>query len=131
MNKPTERPIGIQPPALLYFRRSKSSGCKAARRKPSSRWSDSRRTQSSATGIFQAVECVRLERCPTQAVLPLVGLAADTVIRDRHISGGRSRPAAKLPDASRPPVGRSRGGHSHPRLVYLTRIELVSDNLEL
>ncbi|MFO7902946.1 MAG: hypothetical protein R6U98_09815 [Pirellulaceae bacterium] len=27
-----------------------------------------------------------MESCPTQAVLPLVGLAADNVIRDRHIS---------------------------------------------
>ncbi|MFO7905599.1 MAG: hypothetical protein ACQESR_25180 [Planctomycetota bacterium] len=26
--------------------------------------------------IFQAVELVRMERCPAQAVLPLVGLAA-------------------------------------------------------
>ncbi|MFO7907253.1 MAG: hypothetical protein ACQESR_30545 [Planctomycetota bacterium] len=25
-----------------------------------------------------------MESCPTQAVLPLVGLAADTVIRDRY-----------------------------------------------
>ncbi|MFO7906810.1 MAG: hypothetical protein R6U98_29410 [Pirellulaceae bacterium] len=25
-----------------------------------------------------------MERCPTQAVLPLVGLAADKVIRDRY-----------------------------------------------
>ncbi|MFO7905714.1 MAG: hypothetical protein R6U98_23860, partial [Pirellulaceae bacterium] len=33
--------------------------------------------------VFQAVEVVRVESCPTQAVLPLVGLAADTVIRDR------------------------------------------------
>ncbi|MFO7906225.1 MAG: serine/threonine-protein kinase, partial [Pirellulaceae bacterium] len=35
----------------LYFRQSDLSGWKAARRKPSSRWSDSRRTKSSATGI--------------------------------------------------------------------------------
>ncbi|MFO7907973.1 MAG: hypothetical protein ACQESR_00840 [Planctomycetota bacterium] len=34
--------------------------------------------------IFQAVELVRVESCPTQAVLPLVGLAADTFIRDRY-----------------------------------------------
>ncbi|MGM0488679.1 MAG: hypothetical protein ACQESR_18220 [Planctomycetota bacterium] len=27
-----------------------------------------------------------MERCPTQAVLPLVGLAADNVIRDRYRS---------------------------------------------
>ncbi|MGM0488119.1 MAG: hypothetical protein ACQESR_15315 [Planctomycetota bacterium] len=26
-----------------------------------------------------------MERCPTQAVLPLVGLAAEKVIRDRYI----------------------------------------------
>ncbi|MFO7901502.1 MAG: hypothetical protein ACQESR_19710 [Planctomycetota bacterium] len=34
-----------------YNRRSDLSGWNAARRKPSSRWSDSRRTKSSATGI--------------------------------------------------------------------------------
>ncbi|MGM0487111.1 MAG: hypothetical protein ACQESR_10165, partial [Planctomycetota bacterium] len=45
---------------------------------------DSRRTKSSATAIFQAVEFVRMESCSTQAVLPLVGLAADKVIRDRY-----------------------------------------------
>ncbi|MFO7904653.1 MAG: hypothetical protein ACQESR_01780 [Planctomycetota bacterium] len=28
-----------------------------------------------------------MESCPTQAVLPLVGLAADKVIRDRYIMG--------------------------------------------
>ncbi|MFO7901182.1 MAG: ASKHA domain-containing protein [Planctomycetota bacterium] len=35
----------------LYFRRLDFSGWKAARRKPSSRWSDSQRRESSATGI--------------------------------------------------------------------------------
>ncbi|MFO7904118.1 MAG: hypothetical protein ACQESR_23570 [Planctomycetota bacterium] len=33
--------------------------------------------------IFQAVGFFQLESCPTQAVLPLVGLAAEKVIRDR------------------------------------------------
>ncbi|MFO7904525.1 MAG: hypothetical protein R6U98_17815 [Pirellulaceae bacterium] len=28
-----------------------------------------------------------MESCPTQAVLPLVGLAAEKVIRDRHNMG--------------------------------------------
>ncbi|MGM0490450.1 MAG: hypothetical protein ACQESR_27310 [Planctomycetota bacterium] len=32
-----------------------------------------------------------MESCPTQAVLPLVGLAADQVIRDRYVSGGWQR----------------------------------------
>ncbi|MFO7904277.1 MAG: hypothetical protein R6U98_16555 [Pirellulaceae bacterium] len=36
-----------------------------------------------------------MENCPTQAVLPLVGLAADQVIRDRYTSlvavGGRRK----------------------------------------
>ncbi|MFO7901877.1 MAG: hypothetical protein ACQESR_06955 [Planctomycetota bacterium] len=36
-----------------------------------------------------------MESCPTQAVLPLVGLAADKVIRDRYIRRARN--------ASRPP----------------------------
>ncbi|MFO7901717.1 MAG: hypothetical protein R6U98_03570 [Pirellulaceae bacterium] len=33
-----------------------------------------------------------MEHCPTQAVLPLVGLAAENVIRDRYngpVAGGR------------------------------------------
>ncbi|MFO7903516.1 MAG: hypothetical protein R6U98_12700, partial [Pirellulaceae bacterium] len=34
--------------------------------------------------ILQAVGFFRLESCPTQAALPLVGLAADKVIRDRY-----------------------------------------------
>ncbi|MFO7903020.1 MAG: hypothetical protein R6U98_10185 [Pirellulaceae bacterium] len=34
--------------------------------------------------IFQAVEFFRMGRCPTQAVLPLVGLAAEKVIRDPY-----------------------------------------------
>ncbi|MFO7902529.1 MAG: hypothetical protein ACQESR_21855 [Planctomycetota bacterium] len=29
-----------------------------------------------------------MEGCPTRAVLPLVGLAAHKVIRDRYINGG-------------------------------------------
>ncbi|MFO7902634.1 MAG: hypothetical protein R6U98_08240 [Pirellulaceae bacterium] len=58
-----------------------------------------------------------MESCPTQAALPLVGLAAGKVIRDRYISGGRICPDGKLPDASRPPVGRARGRQSHPRPV--------------
>ncbi|MGM0489268.1 MAG: divalent metal cation transporter [Planctomycetota bacterium] len=34
--------------------------------------------------IFQAVGFFRVESCPTQAVLPLVGLATEKVIRDRY-----------------------------------------------
>ncbi|MGM0487195.1 MAG: hypothetical protein ACQESR_10585 [Planctomycetota bacterium] len=34
--------------------------------------------------VFQAVGFFRVESCPTQAVLPLVGLAAEKVIRDRY-----------------------------------------------
>ncbi|MGM0486854.1 MAG: hypothetical protein ACQESR_08860 [Planctomycetota bacterium] len=30
-----------------------------------------------------------MESCPAQAVLPLVGLAAEKVIRDRYKGGGR------------------------------------------
>ncbi|MFO7902815.1 MAG: hypothetical protein ACQESR_14200 [Planctomycetota bacterium] len=33
-----------------------------------------------------------MERCPTQAVLPLVGLAAEKVIRDRYNNGGLRPP---------------------------------------
>ncbi|MFO7902096.1 MAG: hypothetical protein R6U98_05510 [Pirellulaceae bacterium] len=60
-----------------------------------------------------------MENCPTQAVLPLVGLAADKLIGDRCISCGWIVPDGKLPDASRPPVGGTRGGESHPRSMYL------------
>ncbi|MGM0487107.1 MAG: hypothetical protein ACQESR_10145 [Planctomycetota bacterium] len=58
-----------------------------------------------------------MERRPAQAVLPLVGLAAHKLIRDRHISGGRISPDGTTPGASRPPVGRTRGGPNHPRPV--------------
>ncbi|MFO7901092.1 MAG: hypothetical protein ACQESR_02935 [Planctomycetota bacterium] len=44
--------------------------------------------------IFQAVGFVRVENCPTRAVLPLVGLAADQVIRDRY---DRRRPPGRWP----------------------------------
>ncbi|MGM0489232.1 MAG: alpha-L-fucosidase [Planctomycetota bacterium] len=37
----------------------------------------------------------------------------------KYISGGWIFRGGKLPDASRPPVGRTRGGESHPRPVYL------------
>ncbi|MFO7906773.1 MAG: hypothetical protein ACQESR_24990 [Planctomycetota bacterium] len=36
-----------------------------------------------------------MARCPTQAVLPLVGLAAENVIRDRY-TGWRCSSAARL-----------------------------------
>ncbi|MGM0487322.1 MAG: hypothetical protein ACQESR_11240 [Planctomycetota bacterium] len=58
-----------------------------------------------------------MDSYPTQAVLPLVGLAAEKVIRDRHFTGGWIFPNGQLPDASRPPVGRTRGGESHSRSV--------------
>ncbi|MGM0486907.1 MAG: hypothetical protein ACQESR_09135 [Planctomycetota bacterium] len=58
-----------------------------------------------------------MERWLAQSVLPLVGLAAEKVIRDRYVSGGWIFPGGKRPDASRPPVGRTRGGESHPRPV--------------
>ncbi|MGM0488824.1 MAG: hypothetical protein ACQESR_18960 [Planctomycetota bacterium] len=41
---------------------------------------------SENSSIFQAVRFLRVERCPTQAVLPLVGLAAEQVIRDPYIT---------------------------------------------
>ncbi|MFO7907693.1 MAG: hypothetical protein ACQESR_02850 [Planctomycetota bacterium] len=34
--------------------------------------------------IFQAVGFFRVESCPAQAVLPLVGLATEKVIRDPY-----------------------------------------------
>ncbi|MGM0489432.1 MAG: hypothetical protein ACQESR_22060 [Planctomycetota bacterium] len=69
-----------------------------------------------------------MESCPTQAVLPLVGLAGTKVIRDRYISGGWILPHGKLPDASRPPVGRTRGHESHPRPVYWGLRHTYKDN---
>ena len=41
-------------------------------------------TEDLPSAIFQAVERVRMERCPAQAVLPLVGLAVDKIPRDRY-----------------------------------------------
>ncbi|MFO7906976.1 MAG: hypothetical protein R6U98_30245 [Pirellulaceae bacterium] len=41
---------------------------------------------AAAHGVFQAVEFVGLASGPAQAVLPLVGLAADKVIRGRYNS---------------------------------------------
>ncbi|MFW6170241.1 MAG: hypothetical protein ACODAD_07105 [Planctomycetota bacterium] len=35
--------------------------------------------------ILQAVKFVRVESCPAQSVLPLVGRAADKVTRDGYI----------------------------------------------
>ncbi|MFO7901524.1 MAG: hypothetical protein R6U98_02590, partial [Pirellulaceae bacterium] len=64
-----------------------------------------------------------MESCPTQAVLPLVGLATHQVIRDRYISGGWILRGGTLPDASRPPVGRTRDAPSHPRPVYFRRLD--------
>ncbi|MFO7905242.1 MAG: hypothetical protein ACQESR_23230 [Planctomycetota bacterium] len=46
-----------------------------------------------------------MESCPTQAVLPLVGLAAETVIREGHISVHGT-------------VDRPRGGGACTRLRY-------------
>ncbi|MGM0485135.1 MAG: hypothetical protein ACQESR_00030 [Planctomycetota bacterium] len=37
--------------------------------------------------------------------------------RSWYISGGWIFPGGKRPDASRPPVGRTRGGERHPRPV--------------
>ena len=46
-------------------------------------WQSSR---DEAWNIFQAVGLVRMESCLAQAVLPLVGLAADKITRDWYIS---------------------------------------------
>ncbi|MFO7908388.1 MAG: hypothetical protein R6U98_37470, partial [Pirellulaceae bacterium] len=64
-----------------------------------------------------------MESGPTQAALPLVGLPADKVIRDRYLSGGWIPPVGKLPGASRPPVGRTRGRQSHPRPASFRRLD--------
>ncbi|MFO7902847.1 MAG: hypothetical protein R6U98_09315, partial [Pirellulaceae bacterium] len=48
-------------------------------------------------------------------ILPIPALKK--IIRDRYISGGWMFPDGKPPDASRPPVGRTRGGENHPRPV--------------
>ncbi|MFW6168943.1 MAG: hypothetical protein ACODAD_00535 [Planctomycetota bacterium] len=37
--------------------------------------------------VFQAVELVRTEICPAQAVLPLVGLAADKITHHGYTTG--------------------------------------------
>ena len=46
------------------------------------------------------------------------GAAASSTIRQSYISGGRTCPDGTLPGASRPPVGRTRGGQHHPRPLY-------------
>ncbi|MFW6171363.1 MAG: hypothetical protein ACODAD_12800 [Planctomycetota bacterium] len=46
-------------------------------------WADKREGRSELEVIFQAVGFVRVESYPTQAVLPLVGLAANKIVRDR------------------------------------------------
>ncbi|MFO7901636.1 MAG: hypothetical protein R6U98_03155 [Pirellulaceae bacterium] len=38
-----------------------------------------------------------MQSCPTQAVLPLVGLAAEKVIRDRYISAPKVSAGLRLP----------------------------------
>ncbi|MFW6171797.1 MAG: hypothetical protein ACODAD_15020 [Planctomycetota bacterium] len=44
--------------------------------------------------ILEAVGFVGMESCPAQAVLPLVGLAADTITRDRYSIGVSRRSSA-------------------------------------
>ncbi|MFO7903015.1 MAG: hypothetical protein ACQESR_16785 [Planctomycetota bacterium] len=56
-----------------------------------------RPTDDGYGNIFQAVGFFRVESCPTQAVLPLVGLAADKVTRDRYRNdGGRITPGTAV-----------------------------------
>ncbi|MFW6169018.1 MAG: hypothetical protein ACODAD_00915, partial [Planctomycetota bacterium] len=57
--------------------------------------------------IFQAVGSSRVASCPTQAALPLVGLAAEKLIRDRDIfqAVGSSRVASCPTQAVLPLVG--------------------------
>ena len=71
---------------------------------------------------FRRLGFSRVESCLAQAVLPMVGLAANKIIRDRYISGGWVFPGGKLPRAGRPPDGRTRGGQNHPRPVYFRRV---------
>ncbi|MGM0486289.1 MAG: hypothetical protein ACQESR_05950 [Planctomycetota bacterium] len=54
-----------------------------------------------------------MESCPTQAVLPLVGLAAEQVIRDRYnMCGGPSRARGPIkPREGKGPVGASARYH--------------------
>ncbi|MFO7905951.1 MAG: hypothetical protein R6U98_25050 [Pirellulaceae bacterium] len=59
----------------------------------------------------------RLKRNAAPSVLPLIALAA------AYISGGSIFPGGTLPDASRPPVGRTGGGENHPRPVYFRRLD--------
>ncbi|MFO7907722.1 MAG: hypothetical protein ACQESR_17960 [Planctomycetota bacterium] len=73
-----------------------------------------------------------MERCPTQAVLPLVGLAAENVIRGRYIPllgtpdmcGGRSRAPPPRPLS---PEMACHGGVVYARLDHVlfgVRVEL-------
>ncbi|MFO7901881.1 MAG: hypothetical protein ACQESR_06975 [Planctomycetota bacterium] len=56
-----------------------------------------------------------MESCPTQAVLPLVGLAADKVIRDRYGVGVVAQPAE--PVALQSPVTPTKLGAAWTRAV--------------
>ncbi|MGM0486162.1 MAG: hypothetical protein ACQESR_05300 [Planctomycetota bacterium] len=44
---------------------------------------NARENEAETGSILQAIGFVWVESCPTQVLLPLVGLAADKVIRDR------------------------------------------------
>ncbi|MGM0489567.1 MAG: hypothetical protein ACQESR_22755, partial [Planctomycetota bacterium] len=68
--------------------------------------------------IFQAVGFFRVESCPAQIVLPLVGLAAENVIRDRNSLHG--------PGVLRPPLTAGRASGSEQReflAIGVTAIE--------
>ncbi|MFO7904249.1 MAG: hypothetical protein R6U98_16415 [Pirellulaceae bacterium] len=70
-----------------------ASALSPARQARNGTWLDLRQIRLALRGVleagyllFQAVGFFRAESCPTQAVLPLVGLAAEKVIRDRYTS---------------------------------------------
>ncbi|MGM0486679.1 MAG: hypothetical protein ACQESR_07945 [Planctomycetota bacterium] len=63
-------------------------------------------------GFLLAYGCQPIHDCPLSQDGP------ERLFHATYISGGWILPGGKLPDASRPPVGRTRGGESHPRPVY-------------
>lgn len=73
---------------------------------------EAKKAKSRDTGTFPS------PRLPARTV-PVAGAW------QRYTSGGRSGSGGKLPGASRLPVGRARGGPSHPRPRYLLLLSTV------
>ncbi|MGM0487237.1 MAG: hypothetical protein ACQESR_10800 [Planctomycetota bacterium] len=63
---------------------------------------------------INAVEIASRSREPCCRIWPSAAGSEGRSSSSMYTSGGWICPDGKLPDASRPPVGRTRGGQSHP-----------------